>query len=167
MASFTHLDILCVTRCSFMWWIDEKLLWFTYFDSVDRSLALRTLRSDIRNRFCLFVSSIWKWKLAGHCQMASQPGRGTFAGRGGDSVITRHSGVFLDMTAFLVPPAACHQLLLALPLGCLLHLFSPFLPSWCYFLQPSAFLNWSRQTSCSASFASNLFQGWCDKMNLM
>lgn len=34
-------------------------------------------------------------------------GRGTFV-EGKDLVITRHSGVFLDMTACLVPPAACH-----------------------------------------------------------
>lgn len=88
------------------------------------------------------MGSIWKWKLpwVGHWQMASQPGRGNFVAGGGEIWLSQDTqGSSWTWLLAWVPPAACHQLLLALPLGCRLHLFS--LPSHlaAIFLNPQHF----------------------------
>lgn len=163
MASFAHLEVLCVTFCSFVWWVDRDLLWFPYFDSVDWSLALRTYKS---NHFCQSVASIWKWKppWPGHCQMASQPGRGTSV-EGKDLVIGRHSGVFLDWvrvgsTCSLSPAPAGIASGMLVCICCLLPVFLLPISSTLSFSQLNSAGSFS---SSSASFASSLFQGWSDK----
>lgn len=87
------------------------------------------------------MGSIWKWKRpwTRHCQMASQPERGNFVA-GKIWLLQDTWGSSWPRVLAWVPPAACHQLLLVLPLL----LFSPSSCLAAIFFTPQ---KWSDETS--------------------
>lgn len=82
-----------------------------------------------------------------------------------DLVITRHSGIFLAVTACLGPIHSLSPASAGIASGMPSTSVLSFLSSHCYFLHPSAFL--SRRGSFSTQlFASNLFQKWSDETSI-
>lgn len=82
-----------------------------------------------------------------------------------DLVITRHSGIFLAVTACLGPIHSLSPASAGIASGMPSTSVLSSLSSHCYFLHPSAFL--SRRGSFNTQlFASNLFQKWSDETSI-
>lgn len=84
---------------------------------------------------------------------------------GEDLVITRHSGIFLAVTACLGPTHSLSPAPAGIASGMPSTSVLSFLSSRCYFLHPSAFLGRSRELY-DQLFASNLFQKWSDETSV-